>query len=99
LFYKFNDELNKEYSPIPDIWIPEKNLVIEIYGDYWHANPNMYKSEDIFYTYDGKISAKDIWLRDDIRIKHIQNFNVFILLLWEQQIKNGEYKETINEYL
>jgi hypothetical protein len=29
-----------------DIYIPDKKLVIETDGDYWHMNPNKYKEDD-----------------------------------------------------
>lgn len=29
-----------------DIYIKKFNTVIEIYGDFWHANPNKYKEND-----------------------------------------------------
>lgn len=87
LFRKFNDDLCRVYSPIPDIFISSKNLVIEIFGDRWHMNPNLYHDSDIVVFFDGPHTAAEIWTGDEIRNNHIQSFGVDIIVLWEYDIK------------
>lgn len=45
---------------LPDIFFPDINLVVEFYGDYWHANPIKYGPEDDIRG----IAAKDKWALD-----------------------------------
>lgn len=38
LFSKYNDELKRIYSPRPDIMLPTLHVIIEIFGNRWHAD-------------------------------------------------------------
>jgi len=53
---------------LPDIFIPEYNLIIEFFGDYWHANPTLYQPEDIVSFNQ---SAQKIWNDDEIRFSKV----------------------------
>jgi G:T-mismatch repair DNA endonuclease (very short patch repair protein) len=99
-FMKFNENMNKVYSPIPDILIEDKKIVIEIYGDFWHCNPVKYKAMDIIESrlrYGNEKYAKDVWDADRIREAHISSFGYRVIVIWETDIKNEKYKEVINE--
>lgn len=76
------------YSPRPDILIHDLNLVIEIYGNYWHANPVYYKEDDIISRWNGKLKVSEIWRIDELRINQIKSFNWNVLILWESEIIN-----------
>lgn len=89
LFRKFNDNLGRVYSPIPDIFIPNKNIVIEIFGDWWHMNPKLYNSSDIVMFFDGPHSGAEVWARDEIRKNHILTFGFDIIVIWEYDIKHN----------
>lgn len=91
-FRSFNHELGRDYCPVPDIVIPDYFLILEINGDYWHANPLMYKPEDLFALWAGSKTAKEIWERDSIRKRHLESFGYSILEIWGSEIKNGSYK-------
>lgn len=54
----------------PDIFIKNAGLIIEFYGDYWHANNIFYKAKDIVYH---GLLAEDIWNRDKERIQKFDN--------------------------
>ena len=89
LFRKFNDDLKKVYSPIPDIFITNKNIVIEIFGDRWHMNPRIYHESDVVVFFDGEHTASEVWLGDEIRNNHIRYFGVDIIVIWEYDIKHN----------
>lgn len=89
LFPKSRSKNNRIYSPIVDIWIESHKTVIEIYGDYWHANPRYYHPTDILHLFIGPTAAKDIWDIDKQRKDHIESFGVKIIELWEHDIKNS----------
>ena len=43
----------------------DKDILLEVNGDYWHANPNKYNATDIIYLKGiGKVTAQYIWNRD-----------------------------------
>lgn len=96
-FSSFNYFLNKEYSPIVDILIEDKKIVIEINGDLWHANPKFYKPDDMIRRFKGLISAQEIWNFDESRIKQIENFGYTVIILWECDINHN--MKLINEIL
>ncbi len=85
----YNNFLKKEYNPRPDIIIKNKNIVIEINGDYWHANPKFYKNNDIIVRWTGETLAENIWKFDVERQKQIESFGYKIINLWENDIKNN----------
>ena len=61
--------------------------VIEIYGNFWHANPNRYKPNDLvpIPKTQGRL-AKDIWEKDKKRIDYILQKGYNVLILWEDEI-------------
>ena len=87
----------KEYKYVGDynFWIEKCNpdfiningqkKIIEFYGDYWHANPNKYKSTDKMYK---GVLAKEIWKKDKKRLKTFSNYGYSTLVIWEHELKD-----------
>lgn len=96
-FEAFNDYYNKIYSPIPDIIVENSKLILEIYGDYWHGNPQIYKKTDLIYLYEGKTKVEDVWERDEARLRHIESFGYKVFVIWESEVNSGAYKGIVNE--
>jgi hypothetical protein len=75
--------------------IKVNNILIEINGDYWHANPNKYNEN--WYNKQKKQTALEIWNSDNIK-KQIAIKNGFkFITLWETDIKNN--MGNLNEYI
>ena len=72
------------------------NKIIEFYGDYWHVNPTMYKSEDIVGSKYDHSKVKDIWERDEKRINLIKEKGYDILIIWEDDFEKNK-EETKNK--
>ena len=70
--------INKKWY-YPDIRI-DKKIIIEFFGDYWHANPQKYKENDIIHH---KLTAKQIWDNDKKRIKTLEDNGFKIFIIWE----------------
>lgn len=60
------------------------NLLIEVNGDFWHANPRLYHATDIII---GDKTAKDIWDKDLRKSLSIQP-NYKLLVYWEMDINS-----------
>lgn len=86
MFSKFNEELNKIYSPRPDIVLLNEKIIIEIYGNSWHADPLTYKDNDIIKKWGGSFTAKEIREFDAIRKRHLESFNFKVLEIWASDI-------------
>lgn len=91
----FNNELNRDFCPRPDIIFPSKKLVIEIYGDRWHANPNIYDDDEIIHTWYGDQTANQIHERDLIRENHIKSLGYDLIILWESDINKNNFDKLI----
>lgn len=84
-----------------DVYLPELKLGFEIQGDYFHANPLFYKSDDIVLG----IPVKDIWEKDKKKLKLANKKGITLLQLWEHDIKEGfntickKISEQINAHL
>lgn len=85
----------------PDIVIEDLGIIIEFFGDYWHANPNKYKENDKLDIY-GKILVADIWKRDNERLSFYVKNNKFkkyydIFIVWEMDYKTNK-KDVLNKF-
>jgi G:T-mismatch repair DNA endonuclease (very short patch repair protein) len=74
-----------------DVFLPSKNVVIEFYGDYWHANPDVY-SDDWINSHN-KLSAIEIRKRDLKKINDLKSFGYKTIIVWEKDWKTNQ-KET-----
>lgn len=103
----FYDKLNKVLSNIshesvkigprhwalPDIILKNDGVIIEFFGNYWHANPEFYDENDIIH--DG-IKAIDIWQHDKERIDELEYLGYTVYIVWENDYK--EDPESIINY-
>jgi G:T-mismatch repair DNA endonuclease (very short patch repair protein) len=86
-----------------DIKINSSKKIIEVQGDYWHANPDKFKEKDLIANKKlGTISAKEIWEKDALKKKIAENSGYSIFYVWESDIKQkskGELKMEILNFL
>lgn len=67
-----------------DFYLPNHNIVIEVMGDFWHANPIKYDNYNKLYD----MQKKDI-KRDKSKKTYLtKNKNKRILYLWENDVNN-----------
>lgn len=90
------EEAGKKRRFFYDIFIPKLNLIIEFNGDYWHANPDLYKASDLIHYRVGNITAEDIWNKDLEKKKLAESKGYNITTIWEKEIKNLSGKEILN---
>jgi len=68
-----------------DLFIKDKNVLIEYNGDYWHCNPNIYKPD--YFHKKKQLLAKDIW-GHDLKKKEISEKNGYkLFIIWEKDFK------------
>ena len=79
-------------------WITRKSFdyringtrkIIEVNGDFWHANPKIYKHDDIvsYPNPVGKIPAKQIWDRDAKKKAIAEKYGYSVIAVWEDEMK------------
>ena len=94
-FYKL--KINKS-ALTPDIYIPSKNLIIEYYGDLYHANSNKYLENQIVPILN--LKAKDVWENDYFKNKFYESKGLKVIVIWEKDFienKDLKLKEILNE--
>ena len=76
-----------------DFFIPLKNILIEVQGDYWHGNPLFYEEKDLLEHQKGKK------IRDIQKKTFAENRGYKVLEIWENDIKKNNFssiKEIFN---
>jgi G:T-mismatch repair DNA endonuclease (very short patch repair protein) len=96
--WKFEDTVKMaDKHFFPDFVLNDEKIIIECYGDFWHANPKMYDAEDFVFE---NVKASQVWERDKARIE-ILSKEYRIIHIWESDIKSdcfdaNKLKEIIN---
>lgn len=85
----------KDIKQFCDIFIPDKNLIIEINGTYWHCDKRKYINGPINKIQENKLK------KDEIKYKYLKENKYNLLIIWEDDIRNNskEIKKIIKEYL
>lgn len=97
--YLFNST-EQSHPYFVDFYIKNKHKVIEFYGDYWHANPEIYELDEIIsYPNNIKKTRKDIEEVDNKRINELTTIHgLDILIVWESEYNKDPIK-TVKECL
>jgi G:T-mismatch repair DNA endonuclease (very short patch repair protein) len=72
-----------------DFKINDPSFLIEVNGDYWHANPLIYCDNDVIKYPDRTICAADRWKEDKEKIKSAEEYGYSVLTLWESDIREN----------
>lgn len=70
----------------PDIIINDK-FIIEFYGNYWHADPKIYKKNDIVHHRE---TASSIWKRDKKRLDLLRKNGYNVYVVWQDEYLNDK---------
>lgn len=76
----------------------EKNIILEIQGDYWHANPLFYKGTDVLNHKGKNITASQLWQKDKNNKILAEKYGYKVFYLWENDI-NKMKDEQILDYI
>lgn len=77
-------------------FLVNNELIIEMNGRFWHADPRWYNENDIMNFPGGKKIAKNIWEKDnDKKNLAIENGYKFITI-WEDDMNNSDDCEILN---
>ena len=103
IFYAKSDTPDKEWIFSKDenfyrldYFDLDLKIAVEFYGDFWHQNPNKYSKDNIRKVGKTRLTAEEIWKRDKVRIKNIEEGGIKVFIIWESQYKSNREK-TIKE--
>ena len=71
-----------------DFYVPSKNILIEVDGDYWHAHPDKYVELN-------NMQKKNKGL-DKLKTKHAADRSYQLLRFWEQDITSNRFEVIAN---
>lgn len=82
-----------------DIKLSKTKIVIEVQGDFWHANPYRYNAEDILCHPGGHITANELWQKDEAKRKLAEKYGYKVFYLWESFINKSTDEEIFNDII
>lgn len=85
-----------------DIRINDSKMVIEVNGDFWHANPLLYEECDVLKHPGGEILASELWEKDIQKKNNAKKYGYDVVYLWETEINemsDEQLTEKIKELL
>lgn len=71
-----------------DFLITGTKILIEVQGDFWHANPKYYSSHDNIKFFGSIKTAQSIWNLDAIKKQIAESYGYTVIYLWESDINN-----------
>lgn len=93
--FKSEEYINGYFADEIDI---EHKIVIEVNGDYWHANPKYYNENDtIIFPGGHKTLVKDIWNHDSKKRQALINDGYKVYVLWEDDICKNNHLDTLKD--
>ena len=82
-----------------DFRINHTKTLIEVNGDYWHASPRKYKSNDLInYPYEHDVLANTVWKKDFEKRKLASKYGYNVLYIWEYDINRMD-DDQLDEYV
>ena len=91
---KYMDGQNKKRWYFYDFKVFD-NIIFELNGDYWHANPSFYKANDKVNIRSCKV-ASDIWEADKKKEDIARQQGYTVVCLWENDIKSMTDDEVLD---
>ncbi len=78
-----------------DLMIPDKKVIVEFHGDYWHCNPKQYASD--YVNKKKSMYAHEIWAHDARKKSAAESAGYRVICVWDSEYKKN--KNYINELI
>lgn len=69
-----------------DFFLNNTKILIEVQGDFWHGNPEIYKENDILKHPMKGILAKEQWKKDDDKRINAEKYGYKVIYIWEAEM-------------
>lgn len=92
---RINFKKRKEYRDFRAYDFAFGKTILELNGDYFHANPSIYKEDDIITIRRIKHTAQSIWDDDKIKRQLAESRGYRVVYLWEKDMKRMKDDELL----
>lgn len=89
----------KKHIKYYDFKVTGTKILIEVNGDYWHANPRKYKENDYLKMRGIEVLAETIWQTDKFKTEIAQQNGYDVLVFWESEILSSNGLKKIEEQI
>lgn len=70
-------------------------LIVELNGEFWHADPRKYKKNDVLSFPGRKVIAEDLWEKDKLKCNLAKENGYKVLTIWEDDINRMTDEEIL----
>lgn len=82
---------DKKHWYFYDVFIKQLNVLVEVNGDFYHANPRKYSSSDVIKYLYGDRTAEEIWKKDKKKKEFAEMHGYSVCYIWEDEIKRNKF--------
>lgn len=93
---RINFTERKEYRDFRAYDFAFGKVILELNGDFFHANPKIYKAEDIITIRHVPHTAQSIWNDDTVKRRLAESRGYQVVYLWECDMKKMSDEELFN---
>lgn len=93
---RINFKKRKEYRDFRAYDFAFGNVILELNGDYFHANPDIYKATDIIRIRHVPHTVQSIWDDDKVKRKLAEQHGYQVVYLWESEMKKMKDKDLLD---
>ncbi len=76
-----------------DFYIPGKKVAVEVNGDFWHANPEIYGKTKPMHRYHARAIAKD-----KLKLAKLKEAGIEVVVVWEKDLSERK-DETLKQLI
>lgn len=76
-----------------DCYIESCNTLVEIQGTFWHADPRVYKADDVLQYGSQSRIARDIWEKDRRKQEAAIDQGYRVICVWEIDIRADDFAQ------
>ncbi|MCK9574820.1 MAG: very short patch repair endonuclease [Clostridia bacterium] len=69
-----------------DFRFDKTKILLEVQGDFWHANPSKYCANDVLKHPGSWVTAQQLWEKDKMKNDIALSYGYKVLYLWESEI-------------
>jgi hypothetical protein len=79
----WSNKLSNKIAYVYDYKVVGRKVLIEVHGDYIHANPKMFTADMKINYFGGSFKAADKWVKDSLKSEYAKSNGYKLFVVWE----------------